>query len=118
MSKFHANLCDRIGSTVFMRGVWVPFDSVTIHKFFEVEDENNEDYQALYKALNYDLILKKLINGKSPWKRSILNQFQSFMRTRLTETTKFWFYFVSFKPISMKHVFQCKRTRQCSLMLL
>ena len=47
VSKFHANLRDRIGSTIFVRGVSVPFDSMTINRFFELEDEDKKEYRAL-----------------------------------------------------------------------
>ena len=59
MREFHANLHDKIHSTVFVRGVWVPFDSLTINRFFELQDEDNEEYRALYKESNYDVIMKK-----------------------------------------------------------
>ena len=42
--EFHANLRDKIGSTVYVQGVWVPFDSVTINNYFELEDEDEEEY--------------------------------------------------------------------------
>ena len=61
---------------------------MAINIFFELEDEDNEEYRALRRAPNYDMIMKKLIDRKSPWKRSILNEVQSFLRTRLTKTTK------------------------------
>ena len=68
MREFHANLHDRIGLIVFIKGVWVPFDSMTINTFFELEDEDNEDYLALYRASNYDLIMKKLTNGRGAFR--------------------------------------------------
>ena len=42
--EFHVNLRDRIGSTFYVRGVWVPFDSVTIITYFELEDEDSQEY--------------------------------------------------------------------------
>ena len=43
-----------------MRGVRVPFDRVAINIYFEQEDEDSEEYRALYRPSDYDLILKKL----------------------------------------------------------
>ena len=37
-SEFHTNLWDRIGSTVYVRGAWVPLNSMTINTYFEIED--------------------------------------------------------------------------------
>ena len=56
VSEFHANLHDRIGSTVFVRGVWVPFDSLTINRFFELQEEDSEEYRALYREPNYEKV--------------------------------------------------------------
>ena len=63
--EFHTNLRDRIGSTIFVRGVWVPFDNLTINRFFEIQDKEIEEYRVLYREPNYDLILKKLTDGQS-----------------------------------------------------
>ena len=49
-----------IGLTIYVRGVWLPFDSVTINNFFELKDEDSKDYRALYRAPDYDLIFKKM----------------------------------------------------------
>ena len=76
MREFHTNLRDMI-SSIFFRGVWVPFDSMTINTYFELEDEDSKEYQALYREPNYDLILKKLIKGRSEWKKNTSNQVQS-----------------------------------------
>ena len=46
--KFHANLWDRIGSIVFVRKVLVSFDNVIINTYFELYDEDSEEYRALY----------------------------------------------------------------------
>ena len=80
------------------------FDSVTIKNYFELEDEDSEEYRTLYLELNYDLILKKLTNGKSKWKKRTSNQVQSFLMTRLTDIAKSWLYFVSSKLIPTKHI--------------
>ena len=52
----------------------MPFDSVTINTYFELEDEDSEEYRALYQILDYDLILKTLTKGKFEWKKSTTNQ--------------------------------------------
>ena len=46
--------------------------------------------------------MKKLADGKSPWKKSVLNEVRSFLRTGLIKTAKSWFYFVFSKLILMK----------------
>ena len=44
VSEFRTNLWDKIGSTIFVRGVWVLFDSMNINTFFELEDEDSKEY--------------------------------------------------------------------------
>ena len=87
MLEFHGNLRDKIGSIIFVQGVWVPFDSLIINRFFKLQDEDNKEYQALYRDRNYDLILKKLIEEKLTRKKSVSNEVQSVLRTGLTETS-------------------------------
>ena len=74
--EFHANLHDMIGSTVYVQVVSVPFDRSTINRFFGLQDEDSEEYRALYRKPNYDRILKELTDGKLPWKRGASNEVQ------------------------------------------
>ena len=82
----------------------MPFDSVTINTYFELEGEDSEEYRALYQTLDYDCIFKTVIKGKFEWKRSISNQVQLFLKTGITETTKSWFYLFSSNLILTKHI--------------
>ena len=52
----------------------MPFDSVTIKTYFELEDEYNEEYRSLYRESDYDRILKILTKGKYEWTKSTTNQ--------------------------------------------
>ena len=54
------NLLDRIGSTVFVRGVWVPFDRTTIHKVLSLTNGDNTEYRELFLQSDYAKILRKL----------------------------------------------------------
>ena len=62
---FHANLPYQEEIKVFVR-LWVPFDSATINMVFKLKDDDNDAYRELFKAPNYDLILKALTDGKRP----------------------------------------------------
>ena len=89
--EFNANLLDRIGSTVFMRGFWVPFDSVTINRAFKLNDENSEEFKTMFGEHNSNRILNGLRNGEIAWKRGSSNEVICFLRTNLNHTTKAWF---------------------------
>ena len=104
MHEFHANLPHIIGSTIFVRGTWVPFDSATINRAFELNDEGGEDYRKMFRAPNYDHILETLTNKQTPWRISSSNEAISFPRIGLTKSAKAWFHFVSAKLRPSKHV--------------
>ena len=55
--EFHPNLLNRIGSTVFVRRVWVPFDSKTINRMLGLVDEDSTVYRELFHQPDYAKIL-------------------------------------------------------------
>ena len=48
MREFHANLRDRNGFTVFVRGVLVPFDGVTINGVLGFSDIDSDEFKQLF----------------------------------------------------------------------
>ena len=65
--EFHANLLNRIGSTVFVIGVWVPFDSVTINGVLGLADEDSTEYRTLFRQPDYTKNLRRLTVGQTNW---------------------------------------------------
>ena len=53
MQEFHANLLDMVYSPMFVQGVWVPFDSVTINRAFALNDVDSKEYKAMFREPNY-----------------------------------------------------------------
>ena len=45
--EFHANLPHKDDIKVFVKGIWVPFDSETVNRAFELKDGDSETYQNL-----------------------------------------------------------------------
>ena len=43
------------------------FDESTINRVFGLTEVDSEEFKALYKEPNYELILQELDNGSSPW---------------------------------------------------
>ena len=66
--EFHANLKNRAGFTVFMRWVWVPFDSATINRVLGLSDVESNEYRELFRSLDYDTILKMVAGANASWK--------------------------------------------------
>ena len=90
---------------VFMKGVWIPFDSATVNRAFELINESNEAYRELFRAPNYDHILETLTYNKRPWKKSSINEVISFPRIGRTQATRAWSYFISSKLRPSNHVY-------------
>ena len=65
--EFHANLPNRIGSTVVVKGVWVPFDSATINRVLGLADEDSTKYRALFCQPDNTKILRKSTIGQTNW---------------------------------------------------
>ena len=86
--EFHANLPHRDDTRVFVRGIWVPFDSETVNRAFELWDMDSELYQNLWRSPNYAQIFKTLTDNKVPWKTNSANKVLSFSRSGLTPSSR------------------------------
>ena len=75
-----------------------------INGVFGLTDVDSEQFRALYRELNYELILEELTNGSAPWTRNANQEVMSFLRIGLTEVAKVWFDFVSSKLVPSKHL--------------
>ena len=47
----------------------MPFDCSTINRVFGLNDEDSEEFKALFREPYYEKILQELTDGKSPWLR-------------------------------------------------
>ena len=63
VQEFHANIPFRDSNKVFVRGVWVPFDGVTINSSFKLQDDDKEAYRNLWNSPNYDEMLEVLTDN-------------------------------------------------------
>ena len=57
-----------MGSTVFVRGVWVPCDSATIDRVLGLLDVDSNEYRELFHSPDYDKILKAVVRANASWK--------------------------------------------------
>ena len=58
--EFYGNLCAKEEMKVWVRDKWVPFDSETINRFYNLPSVNDEDYQTLLEKPNYAEIITSL----------------------------------------------------------
>ena len=63
--EFHANLRDRNGFTVFVRGIYVPFDGATINRVLGILDIDSDEFRELFQNPDYNEILKKVARPNS-----------------------------------------------------
>ena len=75
------------------------FDSNIINRMLGLNDDDSDEFKALYRELDYEKILEKLNDGSAPWLSNTNQEVMSFLRTGHTEVDKTWFYFISCKLV-------------------
>ena len=61
--EFHTNLRSRVGSTVYVWGKWVSFNTVAINRFYNPIDNDNEAYTTLFQNKDYQQLVRPLTRG-------------------------------------------------------
>ena len=102
--EFLANIQDRAGFIVFVRGVWVPFDSFTINRVLGLLERKNDEYRELFRSPNYAKILKRVAISNTNWKTKKDGELLDIPKGSLIEEAKAWFYFMNSRLLSCKHV--------------
>ena len=94
-----------------MQGKWGVVRCKPDQYYFWVDGYRQWQFKALYREINNELMLEELTNGSAPWTRNSNQEVISFLRTRLKEATKVWFYFVSSKLVPFKLLFTVGRDK-------
>ena len=61
--EFHSNLCFRVNTTVFIRVRWVDFGALAINQFYQLWEDDSEEYHALLMATNFESLMHELTQG-------------------------------------------------------
>ena len=102
--EFYSNLVGRKENSVFVRGVWVPYEAETINAMYGMEGQKHgSKYKKIAESPNREKIARRLTDGKVKWgqgqgEKKIIN------RGDLTEEAKVWFYFLASVLVPTKHV--------------
>ena len=102
--EFYSNLVGRKETSVYVRGVWVPYGVETINEMYGMQGQKHgSKYKKIADNPNHEKIARKLTEGKVKWgqgrgEKKIIN------RGDLTEEAKVWFYFLAFVMVPTKHV--------------
>ena len=55
--EFHSNPCFRVGTTVFIRGRWVDFGVWAINQFYQLWEDDSEEYQSLFFSTDFESLM-------------------------------------------------------------
>ena len=66
--EFYANMVGMKEDSVYVRGVWVPFEHRRINEMFKLRElKHGSKYKKMVENPNYEKILNLLTAGKGKW---------------------------------------------------
>ena len=105
VKEFFANMVEREGKKVYVRGQWVEFSREEINRLFNLKV--NKDGSKFKKQLNepeHQKIIDLLTAGKGEWKGTRKTPFKFITIGDLTEEANVWLYFISSVLMPSKHL--------------
>ena len=91
--------------SVYVRGVWVPFDDRRINEVLKLRDfKHGSKYKKLLENPKYEKIVHRLTGGEGKWEVTKKNPHHSIKRGSLIEEAKVWFYFICSVIVPTKHL--------------
>ena len=103
--EFYANMVGMKDDSIFVRGVWVPFDDRSINEVFKLRDyKHGSKYEKLLESPNYKKIVNMLTGGEGKWEVTKKNPHNAIKRGALTEEAKVWFYFICSMIVPTRHL--------------
>ena len=103
--EFYANMVGMKEDSVFVRGVWVPFDDRSINEMFKLRDfKHGSKYKKLLENPNYEKIVNRLTGGEGKWEVTKKNPHHAIKRGALIEEAKVWFYFICSVIVPTRHL--------------
>ena len=114
--EFYANMVGMKDDSVYVRGVWVPFDDKRINEVFKLRDfKHGSKYKKLLENPNYEKIVSRLTGGEGKWEVTKKTPHHAIKRGALTEEAKVWFYFICSVIVPTKHL--CSVREQEAILL-
>ena len=81
---------------MFVRGRWVDFGAWAVNQFYQLREDDSEEYQVLFVATNFEGLMQELTHGQGVWRRlPSTGEFTTFPMTALTLVVKVWYNFLS-----------------------
>ena len=110
VKEFFANMVEKEGKIVYVRGHWVEFSREEINRLFSLRVQNDgSKFKKQLKEQEHQKIVDLLTPGKGKWKGTKKTPFKSIARGDLTKEAKVWFYFISYVLMPSKHLSTVRR---------
>ena len=110
VKEFFANMVEKEGKRVYVRGHWVEFGREEINRLFSLRvQKDGSKFKKQLKEPEHQKIVDLLTAGKGEWKRTEKTPFKSISRGDLTEEAKVWLYFINSVLMPSKHLIIVRR---------
>ena len=110
VKEFFANLEEREGKKVYVRGHWVDFNKEGTYRLYSLGvQKDGLKFKKQLREPEHQKIVDLLTVGKGEWKGTKKTPFKSIARGDLTEEDKVWFYFINFVLMPSKHLIIVRR---------
>ena len=108
--EFFANMVEKEGNRVYVKGNWVEFSRGEINRLFSLRvQKDGLKFKKEQKEPKHQKIVDLLMARKGEWKGTKKTPFKSIAREDQTEEAKVWFYFIIFVLMSSKHLSTVRR---------
>ena len=83
---------------MFVRGRWVDFEALAISWFYQLQEDDNEEYQAPFVGTDFEGLMQVLTQGQGVWRlHPSTGEFTTFPMTTLTPVATFGIIFYLLK---------------------
>ena len=119
VKEFFANMVEKEGKRVYVRGHWVEFNREEINILFSLRvQKDGSKFKKQLKESEHQKIVDLLMARKEKWKGTKKTPFKSIARGDLTEEAKVWFYFINSVLMPSKRLSIVRREEEILLYAL
>ena len=119
VKDFFANMVEKKGNKVYVRGKLIDFSKETINELFNLKvHKDGSKFKGLLKEPEYQKIVDLLTTEKGRWKETKKTIYESIAKGDLIEEAKVWFYFISSVLLPSKHLSTVRRNEAILLYAL
>ena len=103
--EFYSNMLEMREDSVYVQGVWVPFDHKRINEVFQLKElKHGLKLKKLVEKPDHEKIVNLSTTRRGKWEATKKNPHQAINRGSLIEEAKVWFYFIASIIIPTKHL--------------